>query len=527
MHAGKFLWTPAEDARLRTAVLTLAAGKNSTIANNTSGRTKVTVKPVEWPEVKRIFDGLAPPVPGGTPAPSRSERSLQHRFDVVLSPLYQHAAPVTAPVAEAPSPGSQWLVSPTPCLNADGTSSSATPAAINADAVSQHACRSATLLAQIERRMKASAPKGLGDGSGFGTSDIGNGTEQLEDTVGSLQQQPSKLLRITIHVPPSRSLPRLSCAEPQTLCMIERAGKVPWTPAEEARLRTAVLTFAKQDPANSNNPERIKLGKYDWPHVKQIFDGLAPASLGTPATPRSVHSLRGHWEKVVSPSRRQQAPPATVPAEAGPSPSGSQWFVSTKPSSSAAAIPSGSAGTNIVEEDSRRASRSATYSGQDERREESAPPNQAATVASFDTAAATAFSPESEDPMSGSPTLTNAPATSIASGSTTAPAIMPSQNVAAAPAVHLVTSTPCPEGSNTSHHQKERRLLSGSTCDAQGSANAQKGASIGRPAESNPTSEANGTPEAGTSGPAATSFTPRKHASPATSLQSRTPELMA
>ena len=305
---------------------------------------------------------------------------------------------------------------------------------------------------------------------------------------------------------------------------IERGGRLPWSPAEDARLRTALFTFAGLDPATtSTSIDRVKVKTVEWHEVKRIFDALAPPESASSGPPRSVHSLQGHFYSVLS-RRSQQAPPVTVSAEAGPSPSGSQWFVSSTPSSSAAAIPSGSAGINIVEEDSQRADLSAMDPGQVERREESAPPNQAAT---FDTAAATASFPESDDPMSGSLTLEDVLGAFATAGSMTAPVNTASQASAAAPALNLGSSTPNPEDSNTSHHQEENRSLSGPTRDVQGSADAQKGASIARPAEPNPTSETSGTPEAGTSGPAAARFIPRKHPFPATSLQSRIRELMA
>lgn len=55
---------------------------------------------------------------------------------------------------------------------------------------------------------RVSSSKGLGDGNSLGTSESGNTTLQVEDTMaGALkpQQQRSKLLRMTIHVSPPSS----------------------------------------------------------------------------------------------------------------------------------------------------------------------------------------------------------------------------------------------------------------------------------------------------------------------------------
>lgn len=203
---------------------------------------------------------------------------------------------------------------------------------------------------------------------------------------------------------------------------IERGGRLPWSPAEDARLRTALFTFAGLDPTTTDiSIDHVKLKIAEWTKVKRIFDALAPPESASSGPPRSVHSLQGHFYNVLS-RRSQQAPPVTVPAEAGPPPSGSHSLVSPTPPPSAAAIPSGSAGTNIVEEDSQRADLSAMDPDQVERREESAPPNQAATVASFDSAAAAASFPESDDPTSGSLTLEDVLGAFTTAGSMTAPA---------------------------------------------------------------------------------------------------------
>lgn len=304
-------------------------------------------------------------------------------------------------------------------------------------------------------------------------------------------------------------------------------GKVLWTPAEDARLRTAILTFAGLDPTTTDiSVGHVKVKTSEWPEVKRIFDALAPPESASSGPPRSVHSLQGHFYTALL-RRSQRAPPVTVPAEAGPSPSGSHSPVSPAPSLSAVGSSSATPGTNLVEEAPQRVDRSANDSGQDERREESAPPNQAVAVESFDSAAAAAFFPGSDVPMSGSLRLEDVLTALTTAGSATAPATTSSLDAAAAQPGNLDSSTPRPGHSDATLSPEEHGHLTGHIPGAEGSPEAADGTNFGRSQEPNPTSEAGGTPEAGTSGAAATSFTPCKYAFPATGLKTRTQKLMA
>ncbi|GAA5982441.1 hypothetical protein JCM10908_006649 [Rhodotorula pacifica] len=83
-----------------------------------------------------------------------------------------------------------------------------------------------------------------------------------------------------------------------------RAGRVIWTAAEDARLRSAILTHYRLDPSSANLRDVYVTSPAakdnPWPGIKRIFDSLADAGCHETSPDRSSIALYGRYSRALS-----------------------------------------------------------------------------------------------------------------------------------------------------------------------------------------------------------------------------------